>query len=107
MEGLMHFCQNWGHRGCHPEIAKLKNPPEIQSNGKIPIWPVRSELKKLAELCMKCDGRYLIADEMECPYCDCRSIEITGGAHQVMGFPLARGYKCLSCEGIFWIYERK
>jgi hypothetical protein len=105
MAGIMILCQNWGNRGCNPNVAKHSRPSEVQNSESVPILPVGDELKKLDEICLKCSERFLIANRKECPYCEGHHIETTGGSHKAKGYALARGYKCLSCGGAFWIYE--
>lgn len=72
MEGLMFFCRNWGEGGCHPDISKFRYAKKLEESESIPLWPVGDELRKLDEICRKCEGRYFNISEKECPACSSR-----------------------------------
>lgn len=72
MEGLMFLCRNWGKEGCHPDTSKFRYAKKIEEGESIPLWPVGDELRKLDEICKKCEDRYLNISEKECPVCSSR-----------------------------------
>jgi len=105
MEGLIHFCRNWGEADCHPDVGKWKNPRELKSGEEIPTLPVGEELKKFDDICRKCKSRHFVNDEEKCPVCDSMDVERTGGSHDAPGWAKAYGYRCNNCGEKFWIYE--
>jgi transcriptional regulator NrdR family protein len=106
MEGLMHLCTEWGTPGCHPEVSKLSIASEVKEGEDTPIWPVGEELRRLDNICKKCKERFFIADEEQCPYCDSRDVERTGGSHNIPGEAVAYGFRCNECNENFWINEK-
>lgn len=54
-EYLMHYCKNWGKKGCHPDVSKHRHAKEIKPGEEIPIWPVGKEQEKLDEICKTCE----------------------------------------------------
>lgn len=105
MEGLMHFCRNWGDHRCHSDVDKWSRAREIKPGEEIPIWPVGPELKILDEICKKCKSHLFIMDEEKCPFCDSVDVESTGGSHDAPGWARAYGFRCNNCKEKFWISE--
>jgi ribosomal protein L37E len=69
MKGLMFICKNWGEENCHSDISKFRYAKELEEGESIPLWPVGNELKKLDEICKRCESRYFNISKKECPVC--------------------------------------
>ena len=105
MEGLMHICRSWGTEGCHPDVSDHRYPKEVKDGETIHIWPVGEELKRLDDICKKCDSRVLLVEEEKCPYCDSTDVESTGVSGEAQGWATDYTFRCINCDEIFWISE--
>lgn len=68
-ESLMDDCKNWGSIECNNEVGKWKYSKKLKPGENMPIRPVAFELKRLDEICAKCEAREFIIQEKICPIC--------------------------------------
>ncbi len=100
MEGLMFICKKWGTAACDPRIMKLRYFQEKKPGEKIVIWPIGEELRKLDEICKNCDNRLFKFEEMECPLCKNKDIQLQGYKEVEFELGCIKGkfYKCNKCD---------
>lgn len=102
MDGLMHLCTNWGFPGCYPDVSKLQYPKEHKEGKEISILPSGEELRKLDEICKKCESSHFKVSKKECPNCD--SVEVgTTGASFIAGTINEIELECYKWGLKFWI----
>lgn len=100
MEGLMHICKYWGTENCYPDISNVKYAKEIEPGEDIPLWPVGDELRRLDEVCKKCDSRLFGIEKKECPVCGTKDIKWKGTKEieYELGFIKGNFYRCNECN---------
>jgi predicted amidophosphoribosyltransferase len=102
IEGLMHICQRWGKQVCHPEVADLKLPKEVEPGKPILLWPCGAELRRIDEICKGCKEYAFTIKEPNCPVCETYHLE-TGEYLKSLKFgPVTPSrevflYKCKDC----------
>jgi len=100
MEGLMHFCTQWGLHGCHDDISQYNTQKELGLADNLKIWPVGKELKRLDDICKTCKHRLFEIEEPQCPACASKEISKIGSGGQGHRPDLENifFYKCENCN---------
>ncbi len=96
----MFYCKFWGTEKCSPDIRHLKFFKEKKSGEKIPLWPVGEELRKLDQICKKCDFRLFEIEKEKCLLCGNKDIQWLGSKKIEYQFGFIEGnfYRCDQCN---------
>jgi RNA polymerase subunit RPABC4/transcription elongation factor Spt4 len=69
LAGLMYSCKNLGEVECHPEVSKWGREKKSEGGKDLSIQTKGEVLKKLDEICRRCETRFFETDERKCPVC--------------------------------------
>lgn len=100
MDGFIFYCKLWGTEKCSPDIRHLKFFKEKKPGEKIPLWPVGEELRKLDQICKKCEFRLFEIKEKKCLLCGNKDIqwERAKKIEYQFGFIEGNFYRCDKCN---------
>ena len=110
MEALMFICLNCGDANCPPEVGKFAHAEaKRQAWEKTKVWPSHNELKKLDEICRKCQKGFFSIEKRECPVCGSSQVE-SGFIKEFSYGPVKPShtiypYKCAACGKSLFSYR--
>ena len=100
MQGLMHFCLNWGDQDCDSNVGRFAQAKEMGPGNDIVIWPYGTDLMQYDEICRSCSHRLFEIEENWCIVCENEDIQYveSGKLEQWPESKLAHFYLCSNCD---------